>query len=160
MKKYLLVASIALLPAAVSAQAPAPASAPAKPLVRAELVKELDASFTRIDTNRDEVVTKVEADASQERARQQNLTRLQQRAEQQFAQLDTDKNGQISLAEFKAIAAVARVTSGEAAIAMLDANKDQKLTLQEFRSKRLAEFDALDADRNGQLTQLEVNRKR
>lgn len=160
MKEYLLIASAFLVPAAVSAQGPSASPTAPKPVLRTDVVRELDSSFARIDANRDGIVTKVEADASQERARQQNIVRLRRQAEQQFAQLDTDKNGQISLAEFTARAGAARVPSGESVIALLDSNKDKQLTIQEFRAKRLAQFDTLDVNRDGTLTQLEMRRKR
>ena len=109
MRKSMLAAAVLLVPAALSAQSPAASEpgAAAQAVTRAALVKDLDASFARIDANRDGVITVPEADASQERARQQNIALLLQRAEQQFTQLDSDKNGQISRAEFKALAGAA-----------------------------------------------------
>jgi hypothetical protein len=161
-RKTLLVALLLVSSAPVLAQAPSapPAAAAPKPVVRTELVKQLDASFARIDTNRDGTITRAEADASQERARQLNVAQLQQRAEQQFRQLDTDKNGQISLVEFKARANAAQVASGESAIALLDSNKDKQLTIHEFRAKRLAQFDASDINRDGMVTHAEMSGRR
>ena len=60
--------------------------------------------------------------------------------EQQFTALDTDKNGQVSLAEFKA-AATARVSSNPAAaLQRFDANKDGKVSAAEFRAPALADL--------------------
>ena len=49
--------------------------------------------------------------------------------------MDTDKNGQLSLAEFKA-AATAKVSPGNSdrALQRLDANKDGKVSAAEFRA--------------------------
>ena len=158
MNKRILAAAALLVPAAALAQAqPAQQPAPAaKPVTRADVVKELDAAFARIDTNRDGAILKAEADAAQQRAAQQGAATSQRVAEQQFAQLDSDKNGQLSLVEFKAAAVRPRIVPGQQAINVLDANKDQKVTLAEFRARRLAQFDTLDADRDGIVVPQEV----
>lgn len=156
MKIQILVAAALAVPSAALAQGQAAAPAAAKPVTRAAVVQELDASFARIDTNSDGSISTAEADASQQQASQRLAARIAQQAEQQFAQLDTDKNGQLSLAEFKAAAVKPQVLGGQQVIGLLDSNKDQKVTLAEFRAKRLSQFDALDSNRDGTVTPQEM----
>lgn len=156
-KRFLIAA--AFVPAVAVAQTQ-PAQTTANPVTRADLVKELDTSFANIDTNRDGSITTAEADASQQRAAQQAATRSQQVAQQQFNRLDTDRNGQLSLAEFEAGANKPRMVPGQQALNLLDANKDQKVTVAEFRAKRLAQFDALDINRDGTVTPQELQAAR
>ena len=78
--------------------------------------------------------------------------------EQQFTAMDTDKNGQVSLAEFKA-AATARVSPNpEATLQRFDANKDGKVSQAEFRAPVLATFDQVDANKDGIVTQDEARK--
>lgn len=156
MKRFLIAALLVPSIASAQGQRMAQPAASAKPVARGQLVRELDAAFVRIDSNRDGAILGAEAEAAQQRAEQSAAALSQKRAEQQFAGLDADKNGQLSLAEFKAAAAVPQMARGEAVLGLLDANKDQKVTVEEFRAERLAQFDALDSNRDGMVTAQET----
>jgi len=72
--------------------------------------------------------------------------------------MDKDKNGQVSLAEFKA-AATARVAPNSAAtLQRFDRNKDGKVSQAEFRAPVLATFDRLDANKDGIVSQAEAKK--
>ena len=77
-----------------------------------------------------------------------------------FAKLDTDKNGQLSVAEFRSVAPTVRPSPGGSAAILqrLDTNKDGKLTAEEFRSPILAGFDRIDTNKDGTISADERSR--
>jgi Ca2+-binding EF-hand superfamily protein len=107
MKKMLFAgAALAVLGAsAVAAQPAGPRNA--QPLTRAAVEARVDAGFARVDANRDGFVTQEEARAIAQARRGQRGEargarqgqRVERRAER-FAQLDTNRDGMISRAEF------------------------------------------------------------
>lgn len=126
--------------------------ATAAPLTRSAFIATMDAEYAKLDANHDGVVTKPELQAQQARIASAAAAL---RAQRVFAQIDTDHNGQISLAEFTK--ATARMVPVDATAVMnrLDTNHDQKVTLVEYRILTLANFDRLDLDRDGVLTPAE-----
>jgi len=108
----------------------------------------MDGEYKKLDANNDGVVTRVELEASQQRAR---AAALAQQARALFDRFDTDRNGQLSLAEF--IAANSGGTQGKPNVTPMmtrfDGNRDQKVTLIEYRTVTLANFDKLDTDKDG-----------
>ncbi len=141
-----------------TAQAPAkPAASAPKTIAKADLTKGLDTRFASIDANKDGFLARDEIASVQARALEQARSAQQQRLEAEFKKLDTDKNGSLSLAEFKAAATPLNPSeSPEQMIAAADSNKDGKLSANEYRSKPLANFDRLDGNHDGVLTPQEV----
>ena len=140
------------------AQAPAkPAASAPKTIAKADLTKGLDTRFAAMDTNKDGFLGKDEISAVQATALKNARAVQQQRLEAEFKKLDTDKNGSLNLAEFKAAASPLNAPeTPDEMVAALDSNKDGKINASEYRSKPIANFDRLDADRNGILTPQEV----
>jgi Ca2+-binding EF-hand superfamily protein len=133
------------------AQAPAPAS---QQNTRAEVQKMADTRFGAGDVNNDGFLSRDELQSMTAQATQQVVAQM----EQQFTAMDSDKNGQVSLAEFKA-AATARVSpNSEAALQRFDTNKDGKVSATEFRAPVLATFDQVDANKDGIVTQDEARK--
>ena len=133
------------------AQAPAPAS---QQNTRAEVQKMADTRFGAGDANNDGFLSRDELQSMTAQATQQVVAQM----EQQFTAMDKDKNGQVSLAEFKA-AATARVSpNSEAALQRFDTNKDGKVSATEFRAPVLATFDQVDANKDGIVTQDEARK--
>jgi Ca2+-binding EF-hand superfamily protein len=119
------------------------------------MVKQAEANFQKVDTNNDRALTKPEIDAAQGRAQQQAAANIQQRLNQEFTKLDTDRNGQLSLAEFRAAAPAVRPADGSAsatAMQRLDANKDGKISVDEYRAPILAGFDRIDTNKDGTIS--------
>ena len=148
-----LLAAAILLPgisAAASAQ-----QASDTPPTRAELVTSLNNRFKSVDTNNDGSITKAEIDAANSRAAQQASTTLAARMEAEFNKLDTNKDKQLSLAEFRAGAPTPRPVPSDTAIQRLDDNKDQKISLAEFTGSTLAAFDRADANKDGTISAAE-----
>ncbi len=134
----------------VAAQNATPATA--QPLSRAAFIATMDAEYRKLDSNRDQTVTRTEIDANL-RARQ--AASVAQRTRALFAQIDGDRNGQLSIDEFIRANAPTGAVDGGAIMSRLDANRDQKVTLVEYRILTLANFDRIDSDRDGVITPAE-----
>ncbi len=153
MKKHLMAASAATLVAGV----PASAQQPAKPIGRADYVKQVDAHFGSMDTNHDGVVTKAELTAELQREVQLAQARIQAQLTERFKQLDTNKDGKLSLQEFMAIAGPIRPTeTPDQMLARLDTNHDGKISTEEFRVPELAKFTKVDTNHDGVVTPDEI----
>lgn len=138
-------------------------------VTRAETQAQAAARFARLDHNKDGKL-----DGADRQARQA------ERQERRFARLDTDGNGQISKAEFtaergprsRAAPADAQAGRDEARPGrrhagrhhgrhgmtggrLADANGDKAVSQAEFTTAALARFDAMDGNRDGQVTQQE-----
>ena len=149
MKRFALPAAVAAIALASTASAQ---NAP-KPVTRADMVKNLDTNFARIDSNHDGSVSAAELGAEQQRELEQGKALLQQRGRDQFKRLDTNKDGQLSLAEFLAVIPAIRTTqTPQQALQSLDANHDGKVSADEFRAPQLAKFNKADANHDGTVT--------
>jgi len=87
------------------------------------------------------------------------------RMAEHFGQADTDKNGQLSLAEFKAMKHTGHGKRGEmmgrmkAKLEKADSNKDGQISKAEAQNDlpRLAQhFDQIDANKDGQVSKTEL----
>jgi hypothetical protein len=181
MKTFLIGAGLAAL-VAVPALALQSETRPDRPdrtatMTRADVQAGVQQRFAVLDANRDGTVTQAEADAASAQRKQQRQTGHAERRDRLFAMLDTDKNGQLSRAEFTAERArptrngdgkgrhmrmgmrghggpggMAQGRMGGRMFAMMDANKDGKVTLAEASARPLAMFDRADADKDGKVT--------
>ena len=133
------------------AQAPAPA---AQQNTRTEVQKMADTRFGDGDANNDGFLSATELQNMTAKATAQVVAQM----EQQFTAMDTDKNGQVSLAEFKAAATAKVSPNSAAALQRFDANKDGKVSAAEFRAPVLATFDQIDANKDGIVTQEEARK--
>ena len=150
-RKVFLVA--ALLNAATSVQAQNSAGAAGRqPLSRAAFIAAMDAEYRQIDLNKDGVATPAELSANQQRI---VAAAARQRAGAAFARLDSDRNGQLSPAEFERAFAAAKATDVTPVLKRLDSNGDSKVTIVEYRTLTLANFDRLDSDKDGVVTPAE-----
>jgi Ca2+-binding EF-hand superfamily protein len=75
----------------------------------------------------------------------------------EFTKLDTNRDGQLSKAEFMAAApqGPAAAPSGANIVAQLDKNKDGKISLDEYRARLLTPFDRVDSNHDGTLSATE-----
>lgn len=153
------IASLAIFapPVAATTQSGATPSnaAPAQPVTKAALSSQLDASFKRLDSNSDKSLTTAEIDAAQKRQLAEAQNTIAKRLEGEFAKLDGNKDGQLSLAEFKAAAPTPKVASPAELLGQLDKNKDGKVTQDEFRSVPLSNFDRIDTNKDGTISDAE-----
>jgi Ca2+-binding EF-hand superfamily protein len=156
-----LIALGAAAPAFVAAaQSPAqrpPAAAGQAMPTRAMLLQNLSQSFKIVDLNGDGVLSQQELAAAEAKNQQQRLALARARVAAEFTKLDTNKDNQLSPAEFMAAAAIppAAPATGAGILAQLDKNKDGKISADEYRAPILARFDALDTNKDGTISQAE-----
>lgn len=151
--------------AVVQKRAAAPAASPAaeqpKPMTREQFLSNLQARFNAVDTNHDGVLEESEIAAAQQKELQQLQAAEQQRMDQEFQRLDTNHDGQLSKAEFMAAAPPVRPRETAAQLlGALDANKDGKVSRQEYQSRPLETFSKLDANHDGTVTTQEIQAAR
>ena len=125
----LTFATVFLAATAVAAQAQAPAAPEAA--VRTDFVKNLEASFDKADANNDGFITAQEMQSMEAKGIAAAQEKVDAQVTAQFQKLDTDKNGSLSLAEFKAAARVKANASPQDLLAKFDTNKDGKVTREE-----------------------------
>ena len=143
-----------LLGGAALAQAPAQPPAAGQPTLRTDLANTIKQSFDEGDVNNDGFLSRAEITTMSVKATEKVVARM----EQEFSALDKDKNGQVSLAEFKAAATAKVAPNSAAALQRFDANKDGKVSAAEFRAPVLATFDQVDANKDGIVTQEEARK--
>ena len=127
-----------------------PSAAPVRslpvPIPRSVFIAAMDAEFKERDADKNGIVTTKEIEAFQRalfaRAKQERLDVL-------FKRLDTDSNGQISRAEFAALQLPAPSVNATPLFSQVDVNHDGKVTLVEYRTGKLRNFDSMDADKDG-----------
>lgn len=139
-------ASLFAASAAVAQQPGAPAAPGARPVPRAQFIADMDAEFKKLDGNGDGTATRQEIETSQRRTL---AAVAMQRNRSLFSQLDKDRNGQLSAAEFAALAAAPPAPNAGPLLATWDSNKDGRVALVEFRTATQANFDRMDADKDG-----------
>ena len=115
------------------------------PVPRTNFLATMDAEFRRMDANKNNVVTRLEIEQYQ---RATAAARAQARSRTAFAALDSDKNGQLSPAEFDRLQKIPQ-PNATPVLAQADLDKDGTVTLVEYRTAKLANFDRMDADKDG-----------
>ena len=149
----LTFATVFLAATAVAAQAQAPAAPEAA--VRTDFVKNLEASFDKADANNDGFITAQEMQSMEAKGIAAAQEKVDAQVTAQFQKLDTDKNGSLSLAEFKAAARVKANASPQDLLAKFDTNKDGKVSKAEYQALPLAAFDRADTNKDGKVTREE-----
>ena len=135
------------LPSAALAQVSA-----AQPMARAQFIAEMDSQFHAIDADKNGQLTRPEIEQF-EKASADARAKARNRA--LFAQLDTNKNGQLSWTEFAALTPPS-VANAQPMLTREDFNRDGQISLVEHRGAALSNFDRLDTDKNGLVTTTEM----
>ena len=143
----------------LSLGAPLLAQVAAKPVARADFLKNIDNGFAGIDTNRDGQLSKAELTVQQQKELQRAKTLMTQQVQARFKQLDTNKNGSLSPQEFAAMVGPIRTAeTPEQLLKALDSNGDGKISGEEYRAPRIAQFNKVDANRDGVATPEEMRK--
>ena len=124
-------------------------TAPAVALPRAQFLAEMDNEFRKRDADHDGKVTRAELETWE---RNQSIAAAQAQNRAEFLRLDVDRNGMLSPGEFAALARAPSVVDVGPLMGRFDPNRDQTVTLIEWRAATLANFDTLDADHDGVVT--------
>lgn len=129
----------------------APADVP--DVARSSFIQAMDADYRRRDLNGDGKVTRSEVEQYE---RTNALAQAQASNRALFLSLDTDRNGALSQDEFSAMVKAPTFIDASPIMQRFDQNKDQIITLVEYRTATLANFDRLDTDKDGILTSKEA----
>ena len=135
----------------VHAQATPAAEAPA--MTRVSFIQLMDSDFKARDVNGDGTVSRTEIDAFE---RATALRKVQQENSALFSRLDVDKNGSLTAIEFQKLTANPSVPDITSIMQRFDKNRDQSITIVEYRTATLIRFDDLDADKDGIIDQNEL----
>lgn len=128
-------------------------SSAASDLPRAMFIATMDGEFRRRDGDGNGVISRAELERY-EAAAAFAAAQLQNR--QLFQRLDADRNGALSPGEFAALVSAPAAVDVSAQMVRMDPNRDQQITLIEYRAATLAGFDRLDADHDGVVTAAEM----
>ena len=128
--------------------APAPVSVP-----RTDFIRTMDTEFRKMDADKNDRLTASEVEQFQ---RAVGVLEAQNRARALFTQLDTDRNGQLSQAEFGKMSVSPAQPNAARVIGPADLNRDGSVTLVEYRTAKLANFDRMDADKDGVVSPAEM----
>lgn len=151
-----LVVGVLSFGAALPAQTPGTATAGAagpQPLSRATFLAEMDSQFRKMDADKNGQLTRTEIEQFQKLAA---VADAEARNRQQFIQLDVDRNGQLSIAEFRKLVTPPPIANAGPMLGREDQNRDQQISLVEHRTATLANFDRIDADKDGIVTPAEM----
>ena len=145
-----------LLASAASPALPQAAAAPKgpQPISRTVYMSRIDSGFGEIDTNKDGYASRAEIEAAETKSIEVRKAQLIKQRETAFRQLDKDKNGTLSLAEFNSAVAAQPTRKADATprLTRLDSNKDGRVSMVENRAPASATFDKLDTNKDGILS--------
>jgi Ca2+-binding EF-hand superfamily protein len=147
MSRIVLALALLSVPASVIAQG-APTALP-----RARFIADMDAQYRKMDADKNGQLTRTEIEQFQKLAA---IAEAQNRNRALFAQLDADKNGQLGPDEFAKLATAAPTANAQPMLSRMDGNRDQQISLVEHRTATLANFDRLDTDKDGIVTDTEM----
>ncbi len=113
----------------------------------------MDAEYRKKDLDGDGKVTRAEVEQFERNA---VLAKAEAQNRALFASLDADRNGVISPGEFAALVRNVPMPDVSAQMQRFDTNRDQVISLVEYRTATLINFDRLDADKDGIVTEREL----
>lgn len=143
----LVAVELLVAPTAGAQQASSAPGAVAVP--RTAFIQTMDGEFGKMDADKDKVLIRTEIEQF---LRAVAVAEAGARARALFTRLDADKNGQLSLAEFGKMAVAPPPPSATPVLSQADLNRDGRVTLVEYRTAKLANFDRMDADKDGIVT--------
>jgi len=120
-------------------------------LPRANFLSAIDGEFRKMDADKNGIVTRSEVVSFQ---RLVAVAESGARNRALFAQLDADRNGQISPAEFRALAPATTIDP-QPLMTRYDTNRDGSVSQVEYRTVKLNRFDRIDGNQDGVVTAAE-----
>ena len=144
-----------MLPALLALLLAAPPSIPPDKaaISRARFIADTDALFRRMDLNSNGQLDRSEIELFQ---RNQANDAAVARNRTTFAQLDTDKDGKLSQSEFDRFAPPPNTANATPMLTRMDVDRSQSISLTEHRAAMLINFNRLDTDRDGVVSQAEM----
>ena len=122
-------------------------------LTRVSFIQSMDSEFKARDTNTDGKVSRAEVEEFERRSA---LRKTQIDNNALFLRLDADNNGFLTAAEFQKLIGEPILPDTGSIMQRFDKNRDQQITIIEYRTATLVNFDNLDADKDGTVDQNEM----
>jgi Ca2+-binding EF-hand superfamily protein len=135
-----------MLAAGTATPAYAQGGAAPTPVARSQFIDVMDTEFKQMDADKNGILTKKEIEDFQ---RATAILIAQQRNVAIFQALDKDKNGQLSPSEFSNLPMNVPPPNAAPVLAQTDTNRDGSITMVEYRTGKLANFDRMDTDKDG-----------
>lgn len=130
-----------------------PSPPPIPDLPRTTYIQQMDSEYRKHDLDGDGKVTRLEL-VQFERA--QAFSQAQTNNAALFLSLDVDRNGSLTPGEFAALVKDPSAPDVTPLMQRFDSNRDQIISIVEYRAATLINFDRLDADKDGVVTDAEV----
>jgi Ca2+-binding EF-hand superfamily protein len=137
----------------------APTAIPARPapqavpdMARGDFIKAMDTEFRQRDFDGDGMLTRAEVEQFERKAA---YARAQSANRALFNQLDVDRNGVITPGEFAGLVPPQNTLDVSVQMSRLDLNRNQNISLVEYRTVTLGTFDEMDTDKDGVVTDTE-----
>lgn len=149
-----------VLAAPALAQGPRPAT-PAKPpaaaasvaVPRTQFIATMDGEFRKMDADHNNILTRKEVEDFQ---RAMSGFEVDNRRRALFAALDANHDGSLTTQEFAGLKLSAAPINAARVIGPNDVNRDGQVTLVEFRTAKLHNFDNMDTDKDGVVSPVEM----
>jgi Ca2+-binding EF-hand superfamily protein len=113
----------------------------------------MDTEFRKMDADKNGILTKKEI-GDFERAMSAVVSANRRRA--LFTALDADHNGVLTPAEFAHLQLPAQPIAANMILSQTDLNKDGQVTVVEYRTGKLVNFDRMDTDKDGVVSVAEM----
>ena len=126
-----------------------------KDLSRADFIQLMDAEFRKRDLDGNSKATRAEVEEYTKRA---TTATAQEQNRMLFQRLDTDGNGEVNPAEFTLLVSPPKFIDVSPEMIRFDSDRDQIITLVEYRTATLVNFDRLDVDKDGILAAVELSK--
>jgi Ca2+-binding EF-hand superfamily protein len=123
------------------------------PVPRAAFITAMDAEFRQMDADKNGIVTSKEMDSYR---RVMAARAVDARRQALFTALDSDKNGSLSPVEFAKLPMDSSQASERSELPQTDLNHDGSISVVEYRTAKLANFDRMDTDKDGVVTVSEM----
>lgn len=120
---------------------------------RSTFIQSMDAEFRKRDLDGDGKITRAEVEQAE---RNEAIAKAQAQNRALFSSLDSDRNGLLSPGEFAALVRNIPTPDVSEKMRRFDSNRDQVISLVEYRGATLTNFDRLDADKDGIVTEREL----
>ncbi len=149
------ILTIAAAPAlAQNSSAARPAQPGPQPIAKTVFMQRIDRDFVAADANKDGFADRAELESAEAKGLAARKAALIRQREAGFRQLDTNKDGNLTIAEFNATVNATPVRKADATPVLnrFDTNKDGKVSLAENRAPAIAQFDRADTNKDGTLS--------
>lgn len=124
-------------------------------LPRSSFIQAMDAEFRKRDFNNDGKATRAEIEQFE---RDVAIAAARSYNQSMFLSLDIDRDGMLTPKEFSALVKEPTLIDVSKVMQRFDVNRDQMITLIEYRIATLQNFDRLDADKDGIVTNDEMKK--